>query len=159
MCLTPSLLFPRPRVVPFPAPHFVPRTRHFLRTGIPSPPCILLPVRRHLPPRLVSWLGPSGPNPPLSVLTFHAMPLVTPSFLTRQPLLSPPARSHVIFPFPRYLFPPHRPHTLALTPPPPSVLFPHSIMLNPLPSFPTLATITANIPHLALVDPVLPLRL
>ena len=32
-------------------------------------------------------------------------------------------------------------------------------MLNPLPSSPTLATITTNIPHLALVDPVLPLRL
>ena len=50
MCLTPSLLFPRPRLVPFLAPDFVPRTRHFPRTGIPSPlasscPCVV--ISRH----------------------------------------------------------------------------------------------------------------
>ena len=159
MCLTPSLLFPRPRLVPFPAPYCVPRPRHFPRTGIPSSPCILLPVRRHLPPRLVSRLGPSGPNPPLSVLIFHALPLVTPSLLT------PPAPSlsscplPCDLPIPSVLVPaPSPPHSCP-PPPPPSVLFPHTIMLNPLPSSPTLVTITTNIPHLNLVDPVLPLRL
>ena len=159
MCLTPSLLFPRPRLVPFPAPHLVPRPRHSPRAGIPSSPFILLPVRRHVPPRLVSWLGPSGRNPPLPIITFHAMSLVTPSLLTRQPLLSPPARSHVIFPSLRYCIPPPHPHTPALLPPPPSVLFPHTTMLTPLPSSPTLATVTTNILPLALVGPVLPLRL
>ena len=126
MCLTPSLPFPRPRLVPFPAPHLVPRPRHSPRAGIPSPPCILLSVRRHVPPRLVSRLGLSGRNPQLPIITFHVMSLVTPSLLARPPLHSPHARFLGIFPSPRYWFPPPHPHTPALPPSPPSVLFsPH----------------------------------
>ena len=160
MCPTPSLLFPLPRLVPFPAPHFVPRPRHFPRTGIPSPPCVLLPVRRHLPPRLVSQFGAVWAKPSAARIHLprHAPRDSFPSDTPTPPLSSRPLPCDL--PIPSVLVPAASPpHSCPPPPPPPSVLFPHTIVLNPLPSSTTLATITTNIPHLALVDPVLPLRL
>ena len=58
MSLTPSLLFPRPRLVPIPAPRCVPQA------GIPSPPCTLLPLFRRLPLRLIRRLGAVWAKPP-----------------------------------------------------------------------------------------------
>ena len=156
---TPSLLFPSPCLVPFPAPRCVPRPRRFPRTGNPSPQFILLPLLRRLPPCMVSRLGLSGLNPPLSVLPFRVGPLVTLPLLTRLPHLSPLARSLVISPFHQYWCMSHRPRTLALLPPPPSVSSHHTIELFPLPYPPALATNTIHILLLALVDRALPLRL
>ena len=112
MCLTPSLLFPRPRLVPFPAPHFVPRPRHFPRTGIPSSPCILLPVRRHLPPRLVSWLGAvwSKPSAARTHLPRHAPHDSFPSDTPTPPLSFRPLPCDL--PIPSVLVPaPSSPHS------------------------------------------------
>ena len=100
MRLTPSLPFPRPRLVPFPAPLLVPRPRHSPRAGIPSPPYITLFARRHVTSSLVNRLVLSGRNPQRPRIAFHVRPLVSPSHLARPLLHSPHARFQMIFPSP-----------------------------------------------------------